>query len=174
MNETGLPLEIERKYLIRRPDEALLRSLPESQPTEITQTYLTTLEDGYCRRVRKRGSADSWQYTYTRKKSVSTGTHIELEDEITADAYTDLLAQADPARQVIRKTRWCVPYGGFLLEIDIYAFSSTLATLEVELADIDTPVRLPDWADVIADVTGDRRYSNAALAASLAFPETED
>ena len=80
-----MPFEIERKYLIRRPSETLLRSLPQADPTEITQTYLQADGSGMMRRVRKRGSdAKGWQYTYTRKQNAGFGKRIELEDEITA------------------------------------------------------------------------------------------
>lgn len=170
MTEAGLPLEIERKYLIRRPDAAFLRSLPDCTATQITQTYLTYEGDGFGRRVRRRGRDGDWQYTYTRKQRIGAGTHIELEDEITAEQYSRLLTQADPERHTIEKTRWCIPCGGYVLELDTYAFSEELATLEIELPDIHTPVQLPGWVEVIADVTEERGYSNYALSAALAFP----
>ena len=168
---SSVPYEIERKYLIRRPSEAVLRALPGVQATEITQTYLTMGDDGFGRRVRRRGSeAAGWEHTYTRKKKVAFGKRIELEDVISEAQYRALLAEADPALQTVRKVRWSAPLGERVLEVDVYAFSETLATAEVELGDIDEPVTLPETLEVIRDVTDDPRFTNLALSRTLAFP----
>ena len=168
---TDQPLEIERKYLIRRPAEALLRSLPEAEVTEITQTYLQADDSGMMRRVRKRGSdAKGWQYTYTRKQTIGFGKRIELEDEITEAQYQALLQEAEPTMHPIRKCRWCFRYENQFFELDVYEMSETLATLEIELPDIDTPVTLPPQIDILSDVKGDKRYSNFALSKANAFP----
>ena len=63
-----MPFEIERKYLIHRPSETLLRSLPQADPTEITQTYLQA--DESASRMRASASASSWR-TRSRKHSIS-------------------------------------------------------------------------------------------------------
>lgn len=166
-----LPLEIERKYLIRRPAQELLRTLPQADVTEITQTYLQADDSGMMRRVRRRGSdAKGWQYTYTRKQHAGFGKRIELEDEITEAQYLALLEEAEPTMQQVHKARWTFVYEGQLFELDVYAFSETLATLEIELPDIDTPVTLPPEIELLADVTGDGRFSNFALSKALAFP----
>ena len=57
------------------------------------------------------------------------------------------------------------------LEIDIYEFSERYATAEVELPTIETPVSLPEWLEVIAEVTDKQGYSNFSLSRSLKFPE---
>ena len=168
---SGQPLEIERKYLIRKPDAELLRSLPEADMTEITQTYLKPDDTGMTRRVRKRGSdIKGWQYTYTRKKHAGFGKRVELEDKITETRYQVLLEEADPAKQPISKVRWTFVYQEQFFELDVYAFSDTLATLEIELPDIDKPVNLPPQIAILADVTGDSRFSNFSLSQALAFP----
>ena len=169
-----MALEIERKYLIRRPSETLLRSLPEADPTEITQTYLKADDSGMMRRVRKRGSDEKgWQYTYTRKQNAGFGKRIELEDEITEAQYLALLEESEPSMQTVYKVRWCFVYEKQFFELDVYAFSEDLATLEIELPDIDTPVQLPPEIALLADVTGDGRFSNFALSRTLAFPELQ-
>lgn len=169
---SDMPLEIERKYLIRRPDDALLYSLPEADPTEITQTYLKADDSGMMRRVRKRGSSEKgWQYTYTRKRDAGFGKHIELEDEISEGRYCELLAESEPTMHPIAKVRWTFRYEGQFFELDVYELSETLATLEIELPDIDTPVKLPPMLELIEDVTGKRGYSNFALSLNYAFPE---
>ena len=169
------PLEIERKYLIRRPSLAFLQSLPEADATEIEQTYLTREREDFMRRVRKRGSTEKgWQYTCTQKKTIGFGKRIELEDEITESQYQALLQEADPNLHTIRKVRWTFRYEGQFFELDVYDFSEDTATLEIELGDIDTPVTLPDGIELMEDVTGKRGYSNYALAMHLAFPAADD
>ena len=170
---TELPKEIERKFLIQKPDLQLLKTIDGCQATEIIQTYLIFLDDGFNRRVRKRGNPEHWEYTYTRKKKIGFGERIELEDEISESQYLELLKEADPEYHPIQKIRCCIPYENQLLEIDLYAFSEKYATLEIELSDIHTPVILPDWLEVIADVTDKDGYSNFALSRTLAFPEVD-
>ena len=168
----SVPMEIERKYLIVRPSSEVLANLPEFDATEITQTYLKQQNKDFGRRIRKRGSSSKgWEYTYTQKKTVGFGERIELEDVITEEQYQELLKDAEPALHTIQKVRYCFHYDGQFFELDVYAFSDTLATLEIELPSIDTPVRLPDFLHIIADVTQKKGYSNFALSQKLAFPE---
>jgi CYTH domain-containing protein len=168
----SIPYEIERKYLIRRPEEAVLQRLPEGEATEIIQTYLTESPDGFCRRVRSRESLKSGCiYTFTRKKTVDFGKCVELEEEISRAQYCRLLQEKAPDCRPIVKTRWCFVHEGQLFELDVYDFSKAYATLEIELEHIHTPVQLPDYIEVIADVTGNSAYSNAALSRTLCFPE---
>ncbi len=167
----SLPKEIERKYLIAMPDRVKLQLIPHCSVTQIEQTYLTD-EDGMCRRVRKRGNPqDGWQYTLTKKQHVGFGERIELEKEISPEQYRAYLKEAAPGKQTVSKVRYAFPFRKQVLELDVYAFSDTLATLEIELEHIDTPVILPSFISVIADVTDDERYSNYALSVKLAFPE---
>ncbi len=166
-----LPKEIERKYLIRKPALAFLESLPDCRSTEIIQTYLQKDDSGFGRRIRKRGKAGSWEYTYTRKKKISFGERIELEDKISEAEYEKLLKEADSQLHSIHKIRCCIPYREQLLEIDLYEFSEIYATVEVELPDIETPVFLPDWLEILEDVTDKKGYSNFSLSINLKFPE---
>ena len=167
--ENAVPLEIERKYLIRLPDEGLLDALAVSRDW-IEQTYLLPAEAGSTDRVRaRRAVGGRTVYTHTVKKPVSAMTHTEDETEIDESAYRELLKRADPALNVICKTRWCVPCGGYTLEIDRYPFWSDRAVLEIELGSEDEAPALPEWVSLIRELTGDKRYSNRALAASVPY-----
>jgi CYTH domain-containing protein len=172
------PHEIERKYLIKRPSDMLLGTLPSAEATEITQTYLFIKEDGVRRRVRKRGSDESgFKYYYTEKSDVAFGERIERECEISSEEYSALLTEADPSRTAIEKRRICFTYDGQFFELDIYPFGEELATLEIELDDINTPVRIPECLTVVCDVTGDKRYNNSTLAATrklVLFDDLDD
>jgi CYTH domain-containing protein len=172
-NKSSAPKEIERKYLIKRPSADTLASLPEARAEEISQTYLFIKEDGVRRRVRRRGTAENgFRYYYTEKTDVAFGERIEIEREITLDEYRSLLAEADPTRAPIEKTRICFVFDGQLFELDLYPFGGNLATLEIELDDIYADVRIPECLSVVKDVTGDKRYNNSTLAqtGSLELP----
>jgi CYTH domain-containing protein len=71
----------------------------------------------------------------------------------------------------IEKTRYCVPMGELTAEIDVFPFWSDRAFCEVELPHEDTPVTLPEWLDVVREVSADKRYTNLALAREIPMEE---
>ena len=158
-----MAFEIERKFLIGYPDLNILERYPKS---DIAQTYLKT-NDGMTSRARKRTSNGDTKYIFTEKKRVTDVTCIENERELSADEYEELLKLADPERRTVYKTRYCVPFGGRVVEVDIYPFWSDRAIAEVELESEDEAVSLPDFIKVIRDVTAEKQYKNAAIAKKI-------
>jgi len=113
----GSGLEIERKYLLAGvPAEADLAALG-ARPVRIEQVYLRT-EDDWVLRVRRIDAQGAVRHVLTRKRELSGIVRQELETDLTAEEYGRLLADADPARRVIRKTRHVIPYGSWTLELD--------------------------------------------------------
>ena len=165
-------LEIERKYLIRMPDEAFLRSQPGCQIWDIEQLYLENAADGATRRLRKLVEKGETRCYYTQKQRIDAMTCIEDEREISVGEYEKLCLEADKTRHTIRKRRYRIPWQNRLLEIDIYDFWQDRATLEVELDDADESVTLPDWISLVREVTGDKRYTNRSLAKAVPFDDT--
>ncbi len=159
-------LEIERKWIIARPDQTVLAAQPGAAVSEIVQTYLTA-PDGVSRRVRARTTGGITTYTRTVKRRISAMTADEDEAVISADEYAALLREADPTCAPVEKTRWCIPHAGQTLEIDLYPFWRNQAVLEIELPAPDAPVTLPDWLTVLREVTGDRAYSNHSLSRTI-------
>ncbi len=158
-------LEIERKFLIALPSED--RLLAEGAVCDdITQTYLLS-EAGVTARVRRREGAVGVEYTHTEKRCITAITAREDERIIDREEYAVLLKTADPDLSPIRKRRYSLPYGGRLLEIDVYPFWERTAVLEVELPTEDAPLTLPPYLTVIAEVTEDKRYKNVSLAAKV-------
>ena len=72
--------------------------------------------------------------------------------------------ETDPSRRPIRKTRYCLTEGSRYYEIDVYPFWSDRAIVEVELADENETVTLPEKLKVIKEVTEDKNYRNSELA----------
>lgn len=54
----------------------------------------------------------------------------------------------------------CFIWNNQYFELDLYNFSNSKAILEIELTDENKEVKIPDFIEVISDVTEDRRYSN--------------
>lgn len=160
-----VPMEIERKYLIKMPSIKNLQGNYKMHKSEIIQTYLISDSTDIERRVRQRGQAGDMSYYYTEKSPVSFGKRKEIERIITQSEYTELLLEADTSRKQIKKTRYCFVYKDRYFELDVYPFWKDQAILEIELEDIDEKVELPPEIEIIRDVTGDKAFSNAALAA---------
>lgn len=158
--------EIERKFLIEYPDIESLENYPGSTKSEIAQTYLKT-DDCMTARVRKRTTDGVTKYIFTEKKRMTDLKCIENEHEIDREEYKNLLHLADPERQTIYKTRYCLPYAGRVTEVDIYPFWSDRAIAEVEMESENEEVRLPEFIKVIRDVTAEKAYKNASLAKKL-------
>ncbi len=162
----GKPLEIERRFLIEMPSEVTLIGVLGAKPREIRQTYLLAPEGWSSERVRLSRTGDAVTYTHTRKCRLSRLTAVEEEREITEGEYEALLLRADPARRAIEKCRYTFSRGDRVYEIDVYPFWERCAILEVELPSEDAPLAIPAELEVMSEITGDRRYSNHALALS--------
>ncbi len=156
--------EIERKYLIIRPTDEYLSSLPR---TEITQTYLKNASEGVTERVRKRGLDGNFVYTHTIKKRIDFMSSMENEREISEEEYVSLLLRRDTELTPIHKVRALIEKDGFTFEIDVYPFWKKQAVMEVELPSEETEFILPETVTVLREVTGERAYSNARMARQI-------
>ena len=162
----GEPLEIERKFLIRRPEEALLRQHSTGW-LDMEQIYLLRRQKGESRRIRQSSRDGLTRYHYNEKVRISGIKRIEREREISRAEYEALAQEADPDCSVIRKRRWFIPAGELVLEVDIFPFWSRQAFCEAELLREDQVVELPEWMDVLREVTDEDGYTNHALARQL-------
>lgn len=160
----GKPVEIERKYLIKIPDIAVLKTQSGYNSSFIEQIYIA--ENGRFNgdRIRKRVFIDGTRYYRTHKEDINGLSRIEIESEISAEEYERLAQRKLPDTRTIRKTRHCFEFNGQILELDIYEFWDDKATLEAELESEEQSVELPDFIEVIADVTGNKSYSNYSLS----------
>lgn len=91
----------------------------------------------------------------------------EFEYEIPLDDGLQILEACNG--DIVEKTRHVVPHGGYEWEVDVYGGRHEgLVVAEVEMqSEADDP-ELPGWLG--EEVTGDQRWSNAALATSDAPP----
>ncbi|MBE5738685.1 MAG: hypothetical protein E7354_03055 [Clostridiales bacterium] len=161
-----IPMEIERKYLIKKPNLEELEAMPNCSKVDIVQTYLQT-DDGSETRIRQRGRDGSYVYTVTSKKKISAMQREEVERRITEKEYLTLMMSSDFHLKQVKKTRYLLTYDNRYYEIDVYPFSKKKAICEIELSDKNEEVSLPPFIKIIKEVTGDKAYSNYAFASSI-------
>ncbi|MFP5077131.1 CYTH domain-containing protein [Rhizobium sp. YIM 134829] len=105
------------------------------------------------------------------KLTIKVGTGLLVRDEFEFDVplseAEDMLSAA--LGTVIEKTRYRVPGGAHVWEVDVYAgVHAGLIVAEVEMRSEDDDPTLPDWLG--AEVTSDGRYSNFSLATHAQIP----
>lgn len=153
------PLEIERKYLIEYPDIKYLDSLKNCHKIEIEQIYCTKNNKNF--RLRKRGESGEYVYFKTEKTQLSKTKRIEIESRISKEEYKENDAYINGK---IVKDRYCLVYGNKYFEIDVFPSWNDKALMEIELTDENEKYSLPDFIEVIEDVTGNTNYNNSTLA----------
>lgn len=162
-DRTTEQIEIERKYRLREAPAAEVLAAHGAVAKRIEQVYLAGAPAN--RRLRRTELPDGEvRLVVTEKRRLADFTFHERERALDEDEYRRLLAEADPAKAPIRKTRHVVPHGVQALEIDVFEAPAGLVMLEVELRSADEPVALPSWLGEWREVTGDRRYLNTNLA----------
>ena len=161
------PLEIERKFLIEKPDVEYLENLDFCEKVNIIQTYLKSNNPNEEVRIRQRGIYGSYTYSKTRKISIDGFKRIEIETRLTPEEYLEELTNADVSCKQIFKTRYCLSYNNQYFEIDIYPDMENEAILEIELSNEDEKIQIPEFINVIEEVTKKEEYKNASLAKML-------
>ncbi len=144
-------VEIERRFL-------LVGDAWEGWPAgdRLIQGYLAAERE---RSVRVRVSGErAW---LTIKGPPAGARRAEFEYEIPVADALELMPLC--AGVVIDKTRWRVPVGAHIWDVDRFTGRNQgLAIAEVELDDEDEAFERPPWLG--AEVTDDGRYSNARLS----------
>lgn len=147
-----MAIEIERKFLVESDSWR-----PQGAGIPCRQGYIPTTGDST---VRIRTAGDR---AYIAVKQRHAGiSRAEYEYDMPIGDAKEMLAGMEQDG-VIEKTRYKIPFGGLMWEVDVFAGENRgLVVAEVELASEDQPVELPDW--VGREVTGDPRYLNVNLA----------
>ncbi|WP_242126608.1 CYTH domain-containing protein [Sphingobium sp. Sx8-8] len=148
-----MAVEIERKFLV--VDDGWRRTADGGRV--LRQAYVT--HDPRAS-VRVRLSDDrAW---LTLKSGRAGIVRDEFEYEISLADAEDMLDRLCTG-PVIEKTRYRVPHGGRIWEVDVFAGRANgLVLAEIELRAPDEAFDLPDW--VGREVTADPRFRNSAIA----------
>ncbi len=153
---SGLPIEIERKWLL----SALPPHVKPLTPTTLLQGYLP----GETLVERVRTIVGSGGVRWMRTVKLGRGlSRIEVEEEASPELGQALYDLTVGKR--VAKVRYRVPEGDLTWEIDDFT-DRDLVLAEVELPSEDTPVQLPRWLApwVVREVTGEVEFTNWKLA----------
>ena len=157
------PLEIERKFLIVYPDLNFLNNMKLCRKIPISQTYLKTPDEGNFR-IRKRGEGEQAVYIKTVKRKISDIKRIEIENYISEKEYNDYLMMKEFVNGTISKDRYCFVDNSTYYELDVFPFWNNTALLEIELLSEDQEYSLPEFVNVIREVTFEKQFRNKTLA----------
>ncbi|MCR5789401.1 MAG: CYTH domain-containing protein [Lachnospiraceae bacterium] len=152
-------MEIERKYLIKDPEQ-MPADLDEFPFHRIEQAYLTT--DPV---IRVRKEDDSYYMTYKGRGLIA---REEVNLPLTKEAYDTLLSKAEG--NIISKKRVLIPYRKYTIELDIFdpPFAPLiLAEVEFESMEEAKMFQEPTWFG--NDVSEDTRYHNSTMSRQI-FP----
>ncbi len=161
------PIEIERKYVIAMPEEGMFERYDDHTVSRIEQTYLS-IGSGLTRRIRRRDYGGRVEHILTEKRRIDRMSSYESEREISEEEYLALLGERMADTRTVCKIRHTFIYKGKLIEVDIYPEWEYSCIMEIELVARDETAEPPPEIRIIAEVTGDGRYSNAAM--SQRFP----
>ncbi|PIF00752.1 MAG: adenylate cyclase [Maribacter sp.] len=146
-------MEIERKYLVK-DDSYRQGAISQNR---IIQGFINTHPE---RIVRLRIKVDGGFLTVKGISNATGTTRFEWETRIKVGEAEDLLQLCEPL--VIDKTRYEVPNGKYLFEVDeFHGANEGLTIAEIELEDEKDVFERPEWLG--EEVTGDMRYYNPQL-----------
>jgi len=155
--EAGVPLEIERKYLLSRVPP-VAAAVP---PTLIEQGWLpgSALRERLRRSTNPDGTVTCWRNV----KLGPAQAHIEIDEGTSRELFEAMWPLTSDAR--VRKQRHVVRETAYAWEIDVF-LDRDLVLAEVELSGLDDRPTLPEWLApyVERDVTGETAYFNSVLA----------
>lgn len=149
-------MEIERKFTIKQ--------LPDLTPfpcKKIVQAYLNT--DPV---IRIRRENDDYYLTY---KGSGLLAREEYNMPLNKEAFEHLLPKTDGI--VISKTRYCIPYEKYTIELDIFEDQLApliMAEVEFESKQEALDFVMPEW--FLEDVTNDIRYHNSNMSKGMMHP----
>lgn len=162
----GIPesLEIERKFLIERPDMNIMHTyVSVLTGADIEQIYLVDKT-----RLRREGCEGHAWYSAVRKEKMRPSVQREFETTIASWVY-DARAkiERDDTREVIQKRRYYFIWQSQYYMLDIFKKPGRLdglSILETELLDENDVFSLPPFVTILREVTSDSAFTNAALA----------
>jgi len=148
-----MPEEIERKFLV---DLAKVKLPPKGRV--IKQGYFPIAEN--VKTVIRVRTSDDKAFLTIKGQNIGA-VRAEYEYAIPRNHALEMLTNLC-RKPLIEKTRYEIQVGEHLWEVDIFEGENEgLAVAEVELANEDDEVEIPDWAR--QEVTGDSRYYNVNL-----------
>ena len=150
-------IEIERKFLIADIDP---EDLPDHRRTVIEQVFLSTRDPSMDRRIRKEERDDQVRYFFVEKYRTSKPViRFNRKEEISRQRFETLMGRRDPGRDPVKKSRFEFFWNAQRFRIDQYEGPTAgLLVLEAVLNDEKERIEIPEFCQVIKEVTEDRDY----------------
>ncbi|MFN8582285.1 MAG: CHAD domain-containing protein [Gemmatimonadaceae bacterium] len=151
-----MPMEIERKYLLRR----MPRQMPRARVALVHQGYLPG--EHIVERLRRTTRGRRTEYTRTIKLGAGLS-RAEFEESVSQTFFEGIWPLTEGKR--VLKRRHAVRHGAQTWEIDEF-LDRDLVLAEVELSDVEEQAPLPPWLRryVVREVTDEAEYVNYRLA----------
>jgi CYTH domain-containing protein len=154
--KSALPMEIERKYLLR------------AAPPLLDGRAFATIEQGYLpgEKLHERVRRKTTETAVVHLRTVKLGTgvsRIEVEEGCTAKVFEKLWSLTTGKR--VRKHRYAIAEGDLTWEIDVFV-DRELVLAEVELPSAERVPEIPAWLApyLVRDVTDEPAFVNLNLA----------
>jgi adenylate cyclase len=162
----GSPMyEIERKFLVKKPLEAILKKATSIRRTDISQVYLTKTGD-WVQRVRQIFDHETGMtfYVFTSKFKINDLRCIEIENPISQKFYDSYVPVGLP---VLMKTRYDILCCRKRWHVDQFHNPEfeNLIMAEIELTNEDEKFESPSWLG--REVTKVKKYKNFKMALTL-------
>jgi len=153
IKEGIMAVEIERKFLVRGNQWQKLTT----SEARVRQAYLASGQHSSTR-VR---ITDNQKATVTIKSRRAALSRVEVECAVSVADAEQLMELREGG--LIEKTRWTVPFGAHVWEVDVFSGDNAgLVIAEIELDDEREAFEQPSWLGI--EVTGQGQYYNGSLA----------
>jgi predicted ATPase/CYTH domain-containing protein len=164
------PIEIFKKYLVEINDEIIEKVKSETNVSyvHILQHYLKSPE-GIEKRIRRREKDGNTIFYYSEATQLTPNTRIKRDRIISEKQYTDYSVEINHQLNIVDKERYGFIEKSRFFKLDIFAFDKTKALLSVQIPSENEEVIIPEYFNVIKDVTDDINYKNYYLAKSQKF-----
>lgn len=157
------PVERERKFLVESVGDF---GEVRAETVEIEQRYLYSAS-GEIARVRRRGQNGHFTYTHTVKRYLGPGKNVEIERIVSGREYLTLLQKENVTFSPVIKKRTCFIWENQYFELDSFESPRAgLMLLEAEIDSDDAEVKLPPFIKIVREVTEEKEFSNAQIAAA--------
>lgn len=157
------PIEVSKKYLVEINDELISKLKETASKVHIVQHYLKS-QSGNERRIRRREKEGNTIYYYSDATMLTPNTRIKKDRIISESQYQDYAMDIDPSVGIIDKERYSFYHNGRFFKLDIFSFDQSKALLSVQIPDESEEIVVPDYFNVVKEVTDILNYKNYYLA----------
>ncbi len=156
----------QKKYLVYKVTKSVLENFCFKK-IQISQTYLTTVEDEIEIRIRCVEDENEKSYYYTKKDK---NRNIFCDKAISYEEYLNYMKDKVKEYETIEKIRYSFSFNNLYFQYDTFKSWREFAILEVQATNVANEIVLPEEFKVVAEVTDVTSLFNRSLAKNM-LPE---